>query len=115
MPNPDHTRRDQHSQHPVDDATHGVCGDHHAAAGYTVGDHTADQEQAHQRKAVGRQDQTDVARVTGQPSHVQADRHQYQTVAEHAHGLPQPQQPEVPRPQSGQHHFTLRRLSPGFS
>jgi hypothetical protein len=94
VPDRDRSREDQHRQQRVQPGAHEVGHDHHAMAREAVGQHAADQQEAHQREGVGREHEPDVA-GRADLRHVQRERHEHDPVAERAGGLPDEHQAEV--------------------
>jgi hypothetical protein len=102
---------DEQRQRGVQHAPGDIAGDHQLLARQPVGDHPAQQHERDQRQRVRPENHAHVARVAGQPRHVQADRHQDQRIADDAGGLAQPQQAELARAQDGEHDSTLASVA----
>jgi hypothetical protein len=109
------TGEDQQREQHVQCAPHQVAGDHHLLPRQPVGHHPAEQHEHDHRQRVRTEHEADVGRVAGEPGDVDADGDQHEGIADGAHGLAGPEQPEVASAeQDGEHVSTVRSAASTF-
>jgi hypothetical protein len=102
LPDPRAVSEDQHGEQRMQREAHEIGDDHHAVARQAIGPHAAEQQKRHQRKARGREHQSEIGGAAREIDHEQRQRDDHNAVADHARGLREPQVAEVAVAQDAQ-------------